>query len=162
MPRMALGTLVAFALLGGCYSWTLGASSDAGGDSPSGPMDGSVDSMVSAMDSRSPVDTATVTDTGTPPSMPDCATLQEQLDNDRVAAEECTTGCTSTVVDQCGCTVDVAQSSTVATGDYKSAIEAFTHSCTPSCGTCPEAGGPSFCLAGALPDGALTELCTQP
>jgi hypothetical protein len=162
MPRVALGVLVAVALLGGCYSWTLGTSSaDAGSESPAPPMDGGSMDSSEPRDSSAPMDSAKAMDTAPPP--PDCAGLLAQVETEMYAAEMCTTGeCTSSVVDQCGCKVNVAQPGSAATMSYAHAITAFKNSCTPSCGTCPDAGSVSFCLAGALPDGALASLCDPP
>src|ERR1700728_4157141 len=102
MPRVALGVLVAVALLGGCYSWTLGTSpADAGSDSPTPPMDGGSMDSSEPRDSSTAPDSAKAMDTAPPP--PDCATLQAQVDDQRYAAEMCSTGeCTSSVIDQCG------------------------------------------------------------
>jgi hypothetical protein len=161
MPRLAIGLLSALALCGGCYDWAIGtAASDAGdaGDATLPPgMDGSVDVVV--VDSHAPGDVTSEPEAAPPPdSAPSCATLQATVDSDKLAAQVCTGNCVSTVLDQCGCTVYVAQASNAATANYNTAVQRLKQADCESCGTCPVPLGAS-CLPGTGPDGGLTTVC---
>jgi hypothetical protein len=164
MPRLAIGLLSAFALCGGCYDWAIGSAvvdaGDAGDATPPPGMDASVD--VQVQDSHAPGDVTSEPEAAPPPdSAPSCATLQAAVDSDRLAAQACTGmagDCLSSVMDQCGCTVYVAQASNAATASYNMAVQNLKQASCESCGTCPVPLAAS-CLPKTGPDGGLTTAC---
>jgi hypothetical protein len=162
MPRVAIGLLSALAVCGACYDWTLGSGASDAGDAtlPGGP-DAGTDTLT-PVDAPVPVDVI-VAEVGRPDvSAEACASLLQMVDSDETLAKACMAVCTSTVTDQCGCKVFVAQSSSQATSDYASAIVSFENAgCHASCGTCADAGAFVDCLPILGPDGGLTNICYQ-
>jgi hypothetical protein len=147
--------------------WTVGAapdaSRDAGGSAGHGGAGGSSGASDSAID-RTPPPMDAATDTVHPTDVgPDvsCSALLAAVDQDRFAAQECSaSSCKSTVVDQCGCAVVVAQPSSTATAAYVAAIDALKASgCPPECGTCPKRV-PYACLPVYVKDAGLMSVCT--
>jgi hypothetical protein len=161
MPRLATGLLSAVVLCGACYDWTIGttvADRDAGDAAMPGGPDAGTDTA-SPTDSRAPVDSFVEELAAPDADAASCASLQESVDADRVAAKVCMSTCMSTVTDQCGCTVFVAQSSSAATAAYKAAVTDLMKSgCPINCGTCVNPTA-SFCLAGTGPDGGVAAIC---
>ena len=165
MPRVAIGFVSALAVCAACYDWTIGPA--ASGASDAGPdADGAIDASAprdAGADSAS-VDSSSVSDGGPPDTAPDCETLLGTVASDQAAAELCSAkpnDCMSTVKDQCGCTVFVAQSSSPATSAYLGAVQKLAQAgCVVGCGKCPTPPSQSLCLAGEQ-DGGVAEICTQ-
>jgi hypothetical protein len=108
-----LGALLPAILMGCAYDWTIGALADAGPDAGAGGRDAG----------------------------PDCAALETDLDGARAAAKACTLGaggqCTTSIVDECGCTSYVTEGGSAAASAFAAAVQAVKAAeCASPCGTC--------------------------
>ena len=148
MSGFTARTTLALVVLAGCgYDWTIG------------PVDAGADGA--ELDGRAADDAASDTQSGD--GAKSCAAIHADVDNARAAAKHCTsmpTDCATSMKDQCGCILFIAQPSSSATTSYLQAISAFKDSgCPLGCGACGVPPSQSLCTAGAGPDGGLTTNC---
>jgi hypothetical protein len=153
MGSFASGLVLALGLCHSCsLDWTVGTGR--GGSAGSGGSGGSGTDAA-------PADTGATTEAGDSghEASTSCAMLGANVDTARAAARLCAstpTACKSKVIDQCGCTVFVAESSSAATTAYTTAIGALEASgCPRGCGSCAKPLA-SECLVGA----DLKDVCT--
>ncbi len=153
MTRSVASVALALVVASGCaYDWAIGGGSlDAGFDAEQpdgGVSDGALEVSV---------------DVSTGDGAKSCEALHADVDSARAGAKHCTSmpsDCATSMQDQCGCTLFIAQSSSGATASYKDAIAALKASgCPLGCGTCAAPPTQSLCTAGAGPDGGLTTVC---
>jgi hypothetical protein len=149
-PAVCL-VLVGAACAGCSYDWETGAASG-----EAGVPEASAEAAIDAGGADAAIDVAV--DAGVdvgpaPEGGPDaayCGDLAAQVDTAKTSAKKCTTtppDCGSSVKDQCGCTVFVAQSSSAATQNYVSLVQEFGQSgCVLGCGTCGPPPTQSYCL----------------
>ncbi len=134
------------AILAGCsYDWEIGAPASDGG-----PGGGSAGGHDAGIDGGHDAGADGGHDGG-----PDCATLEADLTAAAAAAKACTFGdtgqCSTSIVDQCGCTSYVAHGGSAAAVAFAAAVQEVTAAkCATSCSTCLLSPGACL-LSGGMP-----------
>jgi len=140
--RHRLAGVLCIAVAACSYDWTVGAAAVDGGASADGGMDGAAPGPDAAQSDASGEDVVAPDAAGDGAAV-DCSALETKIQQDLPPALACTNGgsspCTTTVNNECGCTVVLGNGNLNAVTAYSNDVTQFTAA------HCPHPWCPSSC-----------------